>query len=410
MILIKKALYGLRTSGERWHAHFADTLRGIGFRATRFDRDLWIRLNKESTTYEYIATHVDDFMIAARRADRIMEEIKAHYQVKGDGPPDYYLGNDYKKDSKGRWAVGCKKYLTECLKRVEAMFGKLTKQNSPSVPGDHPELDDTELLNDDEHRKFQMLIGMLVWIVTIGRFDVAFATSSLSRFTACPRKGHLERVLRVFGYLAKRPNRRIIIDSRSPNIEDPGGELNKDYTEILAGHYPDAAEEVDENVPKPLIDEIPITVFVDSDHAHDKITRRSITGLIIFVGRTPVFYLSKRQGAIETSTYGAEFVAMKTAVEETISIRYMLRCLGVKVETPTYILGDNKGVIQNATIEDSLLKKKHVAIAYHKAREAAASGICHPLWVDGRNNYSDVLTKAQTIKDFVRLVGGVLHS
>ena len=62
------------------------------------------------------------------------------------------------------------------------------------------------------------------------------------------------------------------------------------------------------------MEEIIITVFVDSDHGHDKVTRRSITGLIAFLGQTPAFYLSEQQGAIETSTYGAEFCPMKTGV------------------------------------------------------------------------------------------------
>jgi hypothetical protein len=106
-----------------------------------------------------------------------------------------------------------------------------------------------------------------------------------------------------------------------------------------------------------------ITVFVDSDHAHDQATRKSITGIVIFVGLTPVFYFSKRQGAISTLTYGAEFCAMKTAVEELIAVRYMLRCLGVKVlHAISLICGDNLGVIQNCTLKDSLLKKKHIAI------------------------------------------------
>ena len=147
--------------------------------------------------------------------------------------------------------------------------------------------------SDDEHRKFQMLIGMLNWVVTIGRFDVAHATMSLSRFSACPRKGHLERVLKVFGYLKRRPNRRIVVDSRSPDFSGFEEDFSKDYASILGEDYPEASEEVDSNLPKPLVDELDITVFVDSDHAHDKITRRSVTGLIIFVGRTPVFFMSR---------------------------------------------------------------------------------------------------------------------
>jgi hypothetical protein len=264
------------------------------------------------------------------------------------------------------------------------------------------------MLSDDNHRKFQMLIGMLVWIVTIGRFDVAYATASLSRFTAAPRKGHLDRVLRVFGYLKKRNNRRIMVDSENPGFSGASEMLDYDYSEEFKEQYPDACEEIDAKLPEALIDEMAITVFVDSDHAHDKITRRSITGIIMFVGRTPVYYSSKRQGSIETSTYGAEFCAMKTCMEELIALRYMLRCLGVKVEHASLVCGDNMGVIQNVTLKDSLLKKKHVAISYHKSRECVAAGIAHPVKTKGKNNFADILTKGQTHKDFSTLVGAIM--
>ena len=64
---------------------------------------------------------------------------------------------------------------------------------------------------------------------------------------------------------------------------------------MFKGAYPDAAEEIDSKVPVAKIDELEITAFIDSDHAHDKMTRRSITGLLILVGRTPVYFMSKRQ-------------------------------------------------------------------------------------------------------------------
>ena len=84
---------------------------------------------------------------------------------------------------------------------------------------------------------------------------------------------------------------------------------------------------------------------------------------------------SRRQGCITTSTYCTEFIAMHNAVEEIISLRYMLRCLGIPVTKPTFTFGDNFGVIQNATIPSSELKKKHIAISYHSVREAIADRI-----------------------------------
>ena len=249
-----------------------------------------------------------------------------------------------------------------------------------------------------------MLIGILNWVTCLGRLDIAFAASSLSRFNACPREGHLNRFLRVFGYLKKTKNRRIIVDSEDPIYVGGEDAMNLDFTQIFNEQYPDAKEEIDVNLPPPLIDEIEITTFVDSDHAHDLITRRSITGIFLLVGRTPVFILSKRQGAIETSTYGAKFCVMRTAVEEVLAVRHMMRCLGVKASKASLICGDNLGVIQNCTLLDSLLKKKHVAIAYHKSREAAAAGMIRPMKVSSKNNFADILTKSLGGQEFFSLI------
>jgi hypothetical protein len=57
--------------------------------------------------------------------------------------------------------------------------------------------------------------------------------------------------------------------------------------------YPDVFEEVDVNLPEAMFDELAVTVFINLDHAHDKVTRRLVTGLLMLVGRTPVFFSSK---------------------------------------------------------------------------------------------------------------------
>eukprot|EP00980_Cylindrotheca_fusiformis_P022698 scaffold9600_cov79-Cylindrotheca_fusiformis.AAC.1 len=85
---------------------------------------------------------------------------------------------------------------------------------------------------------------------------------------------------------------------------------------------------MDPRFPAPLMDELAINIFVDADHAHDKVSGRSITGLLATVGSTPVTWKSKRQTSVQTSTFGAEFTALKLAVEEAITIRYHLRSMG----------------------------------------------------------------------------------
>ena len=96
MIVIKSALYGLSDSGADWYRHFSASLRRIGFAPTRFYRDVWIKLTKSGDHYEYICTYMDNFMIASKIPEDGMELIKKLYHIKGEIPPDYYLGNDYK--------------------------------------------------------------------------------------------------------------------------------------------------------------------------------------------------------------------------------------------------------------------------------------------------------------------------
>jgi hypothetical protein len=61
IVIILKALYGLRSSSERWHAHFSDTLISLQFVPTRYDKDVWFRLSEDKLHYEYVCAHSDDF-------------------------------------------------------------------------------------------------------------------------------------------------------------------------------------------------------------------------------------------------------------------------------------------------------------------------------------------------------------
>ena len=76
-------------------------------------------------------------------------------------------------------------------------------------------------------------------------------------------------------------------------------------------------------------------------------------------------WLSKKQATIETSVFGAEFVAMKIGMELLRGLRYTLRMMGVPIDGPLLIYGDNMSVIHNTQQPESTLKKKGTSIAYH---------------------------------------------
>ena len=133
--------------------------------------------------------------------------------------------------------------------------------------------------------------------------------------------------------------------------------------------------------------------FVDSDHAGDKVTRRSQTGLLWFVNRAPVVWYSKRQNMVETSTFGSEFIAMKTAVEQIEALWYKLRMFGIPIAGSTNIFCDNEAEFKNTTMPDSTLKKKHTSICYHRCREAVASETIQVAKEGMLTNLSDLFTK-----------------
>jgi uncharacterized protein YlzI (FlbEa/FlbD family) len=136
-----------------------------------------------------------------------------------------------------------------------------------------------------------------------------------------------------------------------------------------------------------------LTVYVDADHAHDLVTRRSITGILVMMNNTPIEWISKRQKTVVTLTFGSELVVSRVATELILEIRYMLRSLGVALDGPVLMFGDNMSVVLNTTVPLSVLKKKHNAIAYHRVREAIAARIMRFAYIKSEENVSDVLTK-----------------
>ena len=122
----------------------------------------------------------------------------------------------------------------------------------------------------------------------------------------------------------------------------------------------------------------------------------------------PIKWYSKRQTTVETSSYGSELVAARIAIELVIELRYKLRMLGVPVDSPTQLLGDNMSVVLNTTVPSSQLKKKHNAIAYHRVREAIAANIVQFRHVSTGNNFADILTKPVKSATFRSLCSRVL--
>jgi hypothetical protein len=134
---------------------------------------------------------------------------------------------------------------------------------------------------------------------------------------------------------------------------------------------------------------------VYANHAGNVVTRRSHSGIIIFVNNAPIIWFSKRQNTVESSTFGSELVAMRICRDLIVSLRYKLRMFGLNLQGPAYTFCDNAGVVKNVSIPESVLHKRHNAINYHIIRESVAAEIMQVGKEDTKTNLSDLFTKVQ---------------
>jgi hypothetical protein len=224
--------------------------------------------------------------------------------------------------------------------------------------------------------------------VELGRFDIVAECSMLASQMALPREGHLVAVLRIFAYLKKHHNSRIVFNPEYPTI-DHSQFPRQDWSRF----YGKVEEPIPSNAPEPRGQPVVIRMEVDADHAGDRLTRRSRTGYVLYLNSSVINVYSKKQGSVEGATFGSEFMALKTAVEVNRGFRYKLRMMGVPIDGPTYIKGDNMSVLANTSNPESTLKKKSNSIAYHLVRESVAMDECRTAYIKTDDNAADLMTK-----------------
>ncbi|KAL7461399.1 LOW QUALITY PROTEIN: hypothetical protein ACHAXS_007589, partial [Conticribra weissflogii] len=265
-----------------------------------------------------------------------MDQLTAVYEVAKPGC-------NYSKETvedKDYWFVSSKTHTKEAIVKAREILDKLSagfrkgwkisyysrkSEKTPIPESLHPELDESELLDEEHHDAYQ------------------HGSSSFDLFK---------------------------------DLEEPNDEFKR--------LYPDAFEELDPKQPEPYGNPLLTGVFFDSDHAHNKVTNRSCTGLVIYVGSAP--WSSKRQSSIASRSYAAEFLAGRQACEEAIAIHYMLRSLGCCIKGRMVLYGDNQGMLTSSTKIDAECKKKHVQISYNIMRECVAAGVTNLVKIDTKCN------------------------
>ena len=240
----------------------------------------------------------------------------------------------------------------------------LSASSKSFVNSKHPQTEDGEGAGVplEPGNRYCELIGSLLYIANATRPDIAYSVGVLSRFRNSPTTSHWNEALRVLRYLKGTRTHGIVLGG---NDEEMVG-------------------------------------FVDSDGSGDLDGRKSTSGYVFQVYGGPVLWGSKKQSCVATSTVQAEFIAASTAVKEATWLRGLLSELDIPV-WKVRLYCDSTGCIANLKNPVNSKYTKHIAIAFHHAREDVVNGNIDLKYIPSAENVADIFTKALPVPTFLRL-------
>ncbi|GJT06568.1 putative RNA-directed DNA polymerase, partial [Tanacetum coccineum] len=206
---------------------------------------------------------------------------------------------------------------------------------------------------------YQKLVGKLIYL-THTRPDISYVVHVLSQFMHAPLQSHLKLAFRVLRYLKTAPGKGISFNK--------GSDLN-------------------------------LRVYVDSDWAKCKVTRKSVTGYVVFMGESLVSWKSKKQSMLSKSSAEAEYRAMNSVTCEVMWILKILAELKVNTSLPVPLHCDNSSAIQIAANPVFHERTKHFEIELFFLREKVANGIVKTVKIKSADNSADIFTKGLSVVD-----------
>ena len=236
--LIHRALYGGKSAGRDFRNHLRSCMAFLNFKSCPADPDVWMRpaiKSDGSTYYEYVLLYTDDALVISENPETILRnEIGRYFELKQEsiGPPKIYLGGKVRRvelqNGSKAWSFSSSQYVQAAVDNVKNYLSREEnkhlsmpkKADTPLTTSYRLELDVTPELNAEYSSYYQSLIGILWWIVELGRIDICLEVSMMSSHLALPREGHLDQVLRIFAYLGQHHNAELVYDPSDPVVNE----------------------------------------------------------------------------------------------------------------------------------------------------------------------------------------------
>ena len=213
----------------------------------------------------------------------------------------------------------------------------------------------------ERRQSYMAIVGGLLWLAMMTRYDIAYAASQLARFLTNPGPAHFAAAVRVLLYLRSTATRTLVF---SPNAQ------------------------------------LGLDTYVDSNWA----SRFSCSGAFLMYHGCPFLWFSKMQRSVTLSSAEAEFFGAMLAAKEVIFARELCIDLGISINAPSVIYSDSKSAIDMSFDPVAFKKTKHILRAAEFLRDLVARQTVTLKHVAGSTMIADVLTKACARVIFVALL------
>ena len=161
----------------------------------------------------------------------LRNELGKYFDLKEEsiGPTNIYLGGKISKvvldNGLTAWSFSSLQYVQTAVKNVEKSLANQdakfpARANTPLSSNYCPKIDVSGEMQPAEASYYQSLIGILRWVVDIGRVDICCEVSMMSSHRALPREGHLKELFHIFAYLRKYHNSEMVFDLNDPFVDE----------------------------------------------------------------------------------------------------------------------------------------------------------------------------------------------
>jgi hypothetical protein len=392
LVRLRKTLYGLKQSARGWFEDVYDFLVTQNLTASIAAPGLFLGDGI------IVLLYVDDIMVMATTTakltalcDTLHRRFKAappkgatipiadHFQYVGldieIARGHSQAGSTVRINQSGYISKVLEQFgMTNCRPRYTPMEEGLKLCLGTAETGEPPEPVDQSL--------YRQAVGSLLYIALGSRPDIAYAATTLGRYSSNPDQSHWTAVKHLFRYLKATASKKLTLTLPS----DSGPCLRHGHGSSI------------------------ITAYADADLGGELHTGKSTTGYLLYVRGILVLWKSKKQTLVAQSTMQSELIASAAVKRQVDWFQGLLSELAPSLplaeasassespastsSEPPLILNDNLACVTVLNSGNFKGENRHLRLRFYGLHEAVATGELAIEHIPSEEMLADGLTKA----------------